>query len=206
MTINVKTSGAAWCALGLLTLVSGCDSGPSATPARDHARSAAAADTRGGPASAGASSEDQGGGLSARRYADRYADARPQERDRDPAPLYHGKPLWSSNRKYSAEENVQYHFQHDGEAVGARSMDDFVAKAHAFIDSPPRGALVIERRSGDRLIYDPKANLFAVATKDGAPRTLFKPRDGMAYWEQQKAREARGQSAGRNRRSDDDQG
>ena len=41
------------------------------------------------------------------------------------------------------------------------------------------------RPNGDRLIYDPKANLFAVARKDGAPRTFFKPRDGADYWKQQ---------------------
>jgi hypothetical protein len=35
-------------------------------------------------------------------------------------------------------------------------------------------------------MYDPKGNLFAVVDKDGAPRTLFKPRDGAAYWDQQK--------------------
>ncbi len=38
------------------------------------------------------------------------------------------------------------------------------------------------------LYYDPKANIFAVADREGAPRTMFKPRDGMAYWQQQKQR------------------
>ena len=37
---------------------------------------------------------------------------------------------------------------------------------------------------------DPKTNVFAVATKDGAPRTMFKPETGQAYWDQQKQREA----------------
>ena len=27
-----------------------------------------------------------------------------------PAPLVDGKPMWSSNAKYSAEENARYHF------------------------------------------------------------------------------------------------
>ena len=49
----------------------------------------------------------------------------------------------------------------------------------------------INRQNGDRLIYDPRANVFAVVSKDGAPRTMFKPRDGAAYWAQQKDREAR---------------
>ena len=60
---------------------------------------------------------------------------------------------------------------------------------------------------GDILYYDPKGNVFAVSNKEGAPRTMFKPDDGMAYWEKQKDREARSQSARSNRksRSADDQ-
>ena len=46
------------------------------------------------------------------------------------------------------------------------------------------------RSNGDKLIYNSKTNVFAVVTKDGAPRTMFKPRDGAAYWDEQKAREA----------------
>ena len=40
-----------------------------------------------------------------------------------------------------------------------------------------------------------------MVTKDGAPRTTFKPRDGAAYWAQQKSREtarARSNSGGDN--------
>jgi hypothetical protein len=31
-----------------------------------------------------------------------------------------------------------------------------------------------------------------VFTREGAPRTIMKPREGMAYWTEQKAREAEG--------------
>jgi hypothetical protein len=51
----------------------------------------------------------------------------------------------------------------------------------------------LTRANGDRLLYDPKANLFAAADKDGVPRTLFKPRDGGAYGEQQKESVAKGE-------------
>jgi hypothetical protein len=92
-----------------------------------------------------------------------------------------------------------YHFKRDGEALGATSEDDFLTKVHAFIDSPPKGAEVMTRSNGDRLIYDPKANLFAVADKAGAPRTLFQPRDGAAYWQQQKDEQASGSTAASSR-------
>ena len=106
------------------------------------------------------------------------------------APRVDGRPMWSSNAKYSAQENAAYHFERDGEAFGAATLDAFVRKAHAFVNEPPKGALTLTRANGDRLVYDPDANVFAVATKEGAPRTMFKPDDGMAYWEKQKDREA----------------
>jgi hypothetical protein len=47
----------------------------------------------------------------------------------------------------------------------------------------------VERSNGDALLYDAKTNTFAVVTKGGAPRTMFKPRDGATYWQQQVSRE-----------------
>lgn len=102
-----------------------------------------------------------------------------------PAPRLAGRPIWSANRQYTAEENARRHFEKDGAAFGARTLDEFVAKVHAFTGSPPKGVLTIKRRNGDRLLYDPKSNTFAVVTRAGAPRTMFKPDDGRAYWERQ---------------------
>ena len=73
---------------------------------------------------------------------------------------------------------------------GARDVDDFVAKAHAFVDRPPSDVQTLTRENGDRLLYDPSANVFAVVSREGAPRTMFKPRDGAAYWTEQKQRAA----------------
>lgn len=113
----------------------------------------------------------------------------------DPVPQVDGKPMWSASRRYSAEENAQRAFDRNGEAFGARDIEDFVRKAHAFVEDPPKGTLTLARANGDVLFYDPKANVFAVANKAGAPRTMFKPDEGMAYWEEQKTREARRQTA-----------
>lgn len=106
-------------------------------------------------------------------------------------PLVGGKPMWAANRRHSAEENAQFQFAKNGVDFGARSETDYVAKAHAFVDRPPSDIETVDRRNGDRLIYDPRGNVFAVVSKDGAPRTMFKPRDGAAYWAQQKTRETR---------------
>ena len=125
----------------------------------------------------------------------------------DPVKLVDGKPMWSASRRYSAQANAERAFERNGEAFGAATLDAFVKKAHAFVESPPKGTLTMTRANGDRLFYDPKANVFAVATSAGAPRTMFKPDEGMAYWEAQKTREARRQTAQRNRqtRADDDE-
>ena len=104
-----------------------------------------------------------------------------------------GGPLrWSSNRRFTSEQNAERAFRRNGAAFGTTTVQAFVAKAHAFVTRPPKGAQVITRANGDRLIYDPASNIFAVATREGAPRTMFKPDEGAAYWEKVKAREAEG--------------
>jgi pyocin large subunit-like protein len=97
-----------------------------------------------------------------------------------------GKPEWASNRTRSGEENAQKEFERDGQDFGATSVADYVRKAHAFVDSPPKDVQTVSRRNGDVLYYDAKANVFAVADREGAPRAMFKPRDGMSYWLKQK--------------------
>ncbi len=178
---------AAVLALGLVS----CDGAPSASPARSHAANeggsgpsrtyddGAVQPASYGSAPRGDSRPDSGGS-----YADRPAPKPDLDAD---APRYHGKPIWAANRNHSSQDNADYQFKKNGADVGADTEDAFIAKAHDFVDHPPEGAETLKRSNGDTLIYDAKDNLFAVAAKDGAPRTLFKPRDGAAYWDQQKA-------------------
>jgi pyocin large subunit-like protein len=163
---------------GLLALAA-CDGG-SATPARDHSASVGAPTGASYSSGGGAAPADRSGG------ADSYRD----DPRREPVRLVHGKPMWAANRRHSADDNAQYQFDRDGADFGAKSVDDFVAKVHAFVDHPPADAQTLVRNNGDKLIYEAKDNVFAVVTKDGAPRTMFKPRDGAAYWDQQKERVA----------------
>ena len=108
-----------------------------------------------------------------------------------PVPQVNGKPMWAANRKHTAEENARYQFAKNGNDFAAKNESEYITKAHAFVDQPPKGVEFVDRNNGDRLIYDAKANVFAVVSKDGAPRTMFKPREGAAYWSQQKDREAK---------------
>ena len=120
---------------------------------------------------------------------------RSENRVQEPVRELDGKPIWSASRKGSAEENAQRAFDRNGEAFGAKNLDDFVRKAHAFVENPPAGTQRATRPNGDTLLYDPKGNVFAVVTKAGSPRTMFKPDDGPAYWEEQKASMARRQAS-----------
>ena len=138
----------------------------------------ASADARGGSARTYASAADSGGETAAPLFKD-------------------GKPLWASSRRRTAEDGAQRQFDRNGADFGAHKLNDYVAQAHAFVGAPPKGVLTAKRANGDVLYYDPKANVFAVADKDGAPRTMFKPRDGMAYWTQQQASLSKGSSRGR---------
>ena len=125
----------------------------------------------------------------------------PDPRDA-PVPQVNGKPMWAANRKHTAEENAQYQFAKNGADFDAKSESQYVAAAHAFVDKPPGDVEVIARSNGDKLMYAAKANVFAVVARTGAPRTMFKPRAGAAYWSQQKEREAQRGKTGTETTSD----
>ena len=108
-----------------------------------------------------------------------------------PVPQIDGKPMWAANRQHTAEENAEYQFGKNGGDFGASTETDYVTKVHAFIERPPHDLQTLDRANGDKLEYDAKGNTFVVVAKNGAPRTMFKPRDGAAYWSQQKDREAK---------------
>lgn len=168
-------------------------------------RSASSYATRdaGGSRDSTVSDRGSGGGYASRdSYAGRNetgAGGYGEPRERAPTPLYKGEPLWSDNRKYSAQENATYHCGKSGPDIGASGYDDCLVKVHAFIDHPPSDVETITRSNGDKLMYDPKANLFVVARKDGAPRTFFKPRTGASYWDEQKTQVASGEDGYRRR-------
>lgn len=99
-----------------------------------------------------------------------------------PVRLINGRPMWAPNRRNTAEAAAEAQFRRNGADFGAASAQDYVAKTHAFVAAPPAGSETLTRSNGDRLIYDAASNTFAVVASSGAPRTMFKPRDGAAYW------------------------
>jgi pyocin large subunit-like protein len=151
----------------VLAVAAACDNGPSAVASKQQDAPAAVAETT--PRAAASTDAD--------------------------TPLVGGKPMWSANKQYTAEENARRAFERNGADFGAKDVDDFVQKAHAFVEHPPSGTAKLTRANGDVLLYDAKSNVFAVVSKLGAPRTMFKPDNGKTYWDEQKAREEERQSA-----------
>jgi hypothetical protein len=112
-----------------------------------------------------------------------------------------GKPMWAPSRQRSGQENAERQFQKHGSEFAAGSVQDYVAKAHSFVTDPPRGAERLKRGNGDVLVYDARSNVLAIATRDGAPRALFKPRDGQQYWADLKQQAAAGDDPSSRRRT-----
>ena len=183
-------TAAAWAvAISAAALLAGCDNGPSAVRGKQAAGSQMASAEGPAPRTSSADGPDR------------------VDHRKDPVKLLDGKPEWASSRRYTAEESAHHAYDRNGEAFGAASFEDYVRKAHAFVEHPPKGVETLARTNGDTLFYDAKANVFAVADKTGAPRTMFKPDDGAAYWQQQKDREAKRQTATadkKSHRSDDE--
>jgi pyocin large subunit-like protein len=200
MLKTLSCAGVAALLAGAALSLSACNGGSASTAARDHGATQDA--SLASDASRSVSNDAQENDT--REAVDTHA----------PVRLVDGTPMWAANRRHTAEENADYQFKRDGADFGAKNLDDFVAQAHAFVNHPPKGVLTLTRSNGDKLLYDAKRNIFAVVTKDGAPRTMFKPDAGKAYWDQQVARQSEDQSNGSDRRysrrssdrSSDDQG
>ena len=140
--------------------VAACDNGPSAVETRD--RSAVAEATL--AAATGAS---------------------PAEAATD-APV--AKPLLTANRRETVDAKITRLYERNGAAFGARSPEDYLSRIKTFTGNTPAGVEKVSRPNGDTLFYQASTNTFAVVSRDGTPRTMFKPDDGPNYWAQQKER------------------
>ena len=158
-----KDVSGAWAAgavaLALLGL-GGCGNGGSAVETRDRAGEGAEAvlvSTAGPPAQAAAANREE------------------------------AKPVLTANRRETVDAKVARLFERNGADFGAASAEDYLAKVQAFSTRPPAGTERAERPNGDVLLYHAATNTFAVVSRDGVAKTMFKPRDGATYWAEQKA-------------------
>jgi pyocin large subunit-like protein len=98
------------------------------------------------------------------------------------------KPVLTANRRETVDQKIVRLFERNGADFGSQTAIDYLAKVEAFTSNPPSGTERVERPNGDVLLYQASTNTFAVVSRDGVPKTMFKPRDGAAYWAEQKQR------------------
>lgn len=97
-------------------------------------------------------------------------------------------PVLTANRRETVDAKTARLFERNGADFGAATPEAYLAKVQAFTQRPPSGTERVERPNGDVLLYQASTNTFAVVSRDGVAKTMFKPRDGAAYWAEQKAR------------------
>jgi filamentous hemagglutinin len=95
-------------------------------------------------------------------------------------------PIWSSTKNKTAVENAFGHWKkHKSEFPELNNAKEYVERSKEFLNNPPPSALTKINAKGDTLRYDPKTNTFGVLSKDGYPRTMFRPTDKLDYWNRQ---------------------
>lgn len=95
-------------------------------------------------------------------------------------------PALTANRRETVDAKVARLFERNGADFDARTPEDYLAKVQAFTRRPPSGTERLERPNGDVLLYQVSTNTFAVVSREGVPKTMFKPDDGETYWTEQK--------------------
>jgi hypothetical protein len=93
--------------------------------------------------------------------------------------------IWTSKRAKSSVVNAWEHYKkHRHEFPNIANAVDYVKKTKKFVKNPPQGTLVKFRaRNGDTLFYHEATNTFAIMDKHGTPRTMYKPKGKIRYWE-----------------------
>jgi len=97
------------------------------------------------------------------------------------------KPVLTANRRETVDAKITRLFERNGADFNTRSAEEYLGRVQAFTTRPPADAERVERPNGDVLLYQASTNTFAVVSRDGVAKTMFKPRDGAAYWAEQKA-------------------
>jgi len=94
-------------------------------------------------------------------------------------------PIWSSTKKLTPVENALGHWnKHKAEFPELANSKQYVEAAQSLAAHPPAGVLT-KSRGAETLIYDGATNTFLVRGADGAPKTMFRPTDGINYWNKQ---------------------
>lgn len=109
---------------------------------------------------------------------DQQADVQKQQ-PADTRKTYVPKAKWNYG-------NLQRHWEkHHAEFPEFKTEKEYGDNALLFFQYPPKGTLFKRNEAGDYLFYHQPSNTFGVTTKDGVPKTMFRPSAGIKYWNRQ---------------------
>ena len=75
------------------------------------------------------------------------------------------------------------YFNRHGKEFNAKTEQEYVFTAKSFFEATGDNYLQYTRKNGDVVKYNTSNNTFGIVSKDGIIRTLFKPKDGLKYFE-----------------------
>ena len=101
-----------------------------------------------------------------------------------PKPL--GPSKWRSTGFKPGELDIHFN-KHAGEwGAGNLTKEAYLKRAQDILGREPGGEILGHTRAnGDILRYNTRTNELAVGAQDGTIRTLFRPKDGLDYWNKQ---------------------
>ncbi|WP_235207162.1 S-type pyocin domain-containing protein, partial [Pectobacterium brasiliense] len=97
-------------------------------------------------------------------------------------------PIWTKTEDLTPVSNAYTHWVKHRKEFSEKNYNnskEYVNDTHDFVNDPPAGVLIKKRGNGDTLYYHPESNTFAVMNKHGVPKTMFKPKNKILYWEKQ---------------------
>jgi len=91
--------------------------------------------------------------------------------------------LWSGTQKLNPVQNAYGHWvKHGAEFPEFQNSLQYVQGTRTFLHSSPTGTLVKVRTNGEVLKYHSASNTFGVMNASGIPKTMFRPTNGIIYW------------------------
>lgn len=94
--------------------------------------------------------------------------------------------IWSSKPGLNSAKNAYKHWRdHRKEFPELKSANQYVNKARQFLFNPPKGTMKKLYKSGEVAMYHRESNTFVRFNKNGLPKTMMRPKDGINYWNKQ---------------------
>jgi len=118
-------------------------------------------------------------------------DTRFKELEEKPTAAQPAQPAPTAPKTYVPKaqwhpRNLTAHWEkHGKEFPNFKKENEYGDYALRFFQYPPKGTLFKRNQAGDYLFYYQPYNIFGVTTKDGIPKTMFRPSQGINYWNRQ---------------------